>query len=460
MAISRSQQSRQNYGLGSFVKKITRPFTKVAQKIVPKEIAGVARMASPFLGPVAGPLAYLAGTAKQKGRISGLDLGIASAPFLARRYDLGGKIRENVPGGDKFMTKLFGAPATRGSYLPDAVGSRLETSTMIDSPLNDFTARGLPVDPGTITTSRLIPGEQAFIPGSDATQGFLGSGGKMASLFGNAEKGIPSISKTGLTDLLFRKDIVDDAGLKTKGLDYLKLAGWTTGVYSAIEAGKYNDELEAAAAAEAAAEADGATDTEVQASIDWAKATFGRLSRADIGLAQGGRIGYQDAGPVLPPDPTQPVNPFAPKPTGPVLPNKEMAETNSMKLLEDMAMQLFGKPLDQLDDRQREMIMSFMKPQAANGGLMRTNYALGTKPEPKESGLGGLPIEADMRYSGGFMPYGKKEKADDVPARLSKNEFVFTADAVRAAGGGSMNEGARKMYQTMKTLEQQNRMMS
>jgi len=97
---------------------------------------------------------------------------------------------------------------------------------------------------------------------------------------------------------------------------------------------------------------------------------------------------------------------------------------------------------------------------AAEGGLMRNNYALGTRPEPKESGLGGLPIEADMRYTGGFMPYGKKEKADDVPARLSKNEFVFTADAVKAAGGGSMNEGARKMYQTMKMLEQQNRMMS
>ena len=97
---------------------------------------------------------------------------------------------------------------------------------------------------------------------------------------------------------------------------------------------------------------------------------------------------------------------------------------------------------------------------AAQGGLMRSNYALGTRPEPKESGLGGLPIEADMRYTGGFMPYGKKEKADDVPARLSKNEFVFTADAVKAAGGGSMNEGARKMYQTMKMLEQKNRMTS
>ena len=77
----------------------------------------------------------------------------------------------------------------------------------------------------------------------------------------------------------------------------------------------------------------------------------------------------------------------------------------------------------------------------------------GTKPTEQESGLGGLPIEADMRYTGGFMPYGAKEKADDVPARLSKNEFVFTADAVRAAGGGSVQKGAQRMYNTMKQLE-------
>ena len=51
------------------------------------------------------------------------------------------------------------------------------------------------------------------------------------------------------------------------------------------------------------------------------------------------------------------------------------------------------------------------------------------------------------------MPYGAKKKADDVPARLSKNEFVFTADAVRAAGGGSVQKGAQRMYNTMKQLE-------
>ena len=48
---------------------------------------------------------------------------------------------------------------------------------------------------------------------------------------------------------------------------------------------------------------------------------------------------------------------------------------------------------------------------------------------------------------------GRAEKADDVPARLSKNEFVFTADAVRAAGGGDVDRGADKMYNTMKQLE-------
>ena len=60
--------------------------------------------------------------------------------------------------------------------------------------------------------------------------------------------------------------------------------------------------------------------------------------------------------------------------------------------------------------------------------------------------------EMDLR-GGGFVPIGKKEKADDVPARLSKNEFVMTADAVRAAGGGSVNKGAQRMYNLMNQLE-------
>ena len=62
-------------------------------------------------------------------------------------------------------------------------------------------------------------------------------------------------------------------------------------------------------------------------------------------------------------------------------------------------------------------------------------------------------IERDYRDKGGFVPVGIKEKADDVPAMLSKNEFVMTANAVRGAGNGSIEKGAQRMYDTMKKLE-------
>ena len=61
--------------------------------------------------------------------------------------------------------------------------------------------------------------------------------------------------------------------------------------------------------------------------------------------------------------------------------------------------------------------------------------------------------EMDLRAEGGFVPIGRMEKADDVPARLSKNEFVFTADAVRNAGNGNVDKGAEVMYNMMKNLE-------
>mgnify|MGYP006405847245 FL=1 len=96
--------------------------------------------------------------------------------------------------------------------------------------------------------------------------------------------------------------------------------------------------------------------------------------------------------------------------------------------------------------------------------ISRGDTQYGDIPEMKKGGrvkraaggvmdLGGM--EKDYRFDGGFVPLGEYEKKDDVPARLSKNEFVFTADAVRAAGGGSINKGAQKMYNTMKTLEAQ-----
>ena len=63
-------------------------------------------------------------------------------------------------------------------------------------------------------------------------------------------------------------------------------------------------------------------------------------------------------------------------------------------------------------------------------------------------------MEKDYRNTGGFVDIGAKEKADDVPARLSVNEFVMTADAVRGAGDGDVEEGAERLQTTMKKLEQ------
>ena len=93
-----------------------------------------------------------------------------------------------------------------------------------------------------------------------------------------------------------------------------------------------------------------------------------------------------------------------------------------------------------------EMVEQYAKEtvKVANGGRIRMA-------EGGIMDLGGL--EKDYRNTGGFVEIGAKEKADDVPARLSVNEFVFTADAVRNAGGGDIDEGAKVMENVMKHLE-------
>ena len=115
---------------------------------------------------------------------------------------------------------------------------------------------------------------------------------------------------------------------------------------------------------------------------------------------------------------------------------------------DDIAMQLFGKGYKDLTPEEMEIMQEELE-------------RLMNKFRGAEGGITDIPVrmnsegvkELDMRKSGGFVPIGVKEKADDVPAMLSKNEFVMTADAVRAAGGGSINKGAQRMYDTMKKLE-------
>ena len=119
---------------------------------------------------------------------------------------------------------------------------------------------------------------------------------------------------------------------------------------------------------------------------------------------------------------------------------KMMARDDRIGLLFNLlqAQQALGDEadLDKIREYEAELtdLMGSRKT-AAEGGIMNLK-------------MGGMPAEMDLR-GGGFVPIGAKEKADDVPARLSKNEFVMTADAVRAAGGGSVNKGAKRMYDLM-----------
>jgi hypothetical protein len=88
---------------------------------------------------------------------------------------------------------------------------------------------------------------------------------------------------------------------------------------------------------------------------------------------------------------------------------------------------------------------------AAQGGIM--GYRGGGSMVPPARQIEGGVIELDARKSGGYIPYGKKERHDDVPAMLAKDEFVFTSRAVKAAGNGDAKRGAAKMYALMKQLE-------
>jgi len=128
-----------------------------------------------------------------------------------------------------------------------------------------------------------------------------------------------------------------------------------------------------------------------------------------LGLMDGGYLGYAGGGQTRP---TIPMNP------------------------DMLAMAIFGKSYDELTYTQKSAINDMLPNKKAEGGIMN---------------LGGL--EMDLRAKGGFVPIGRKEKADDVPARLSKNEFVMTANAVRGAGKGDVKKGAKRMYDLMRQYE-------
>ena len=122
-----------------------------------------------------------------------------------------------------------------------------------------------------------------------------------------------------------------------------------------------------------------------------------------------------------------------------------------------MPMMMAGAPYDSLKEEYSETLFGKPFKDLTEDEIFELYEILDNKgysQRPQEGGimdLGG--VEKDYRETGGFVPIGKEEKADDVPARLSLNEFVMTADAVRGMGDGDIDQGAERMEDLMETLE-------
>jgi hypothetical protein len=445
---------RKKYGLGSDLKSFVR-------KIIPNEIADIAVKAAPFVAPFnPGAAAIMRGVGRfdQRGSISdALKQGaLTYAGGQGLRYLGGAGLQKSFLGtpGDRF-TSPFGTDTGLGKFFkPRIEGSEMELI-------------------GDVPTKKR-------------------SGPKfMQTIADKITKTVPVLDK--LPDKVLQAVTV---GGITAGASLL--ASYFQGEFRPQEEGESIEDYLAARKEAVGTQMRSYMDNYFKFDKEYSTMTDAQRNQfvARYNVRDGGRIGFNEgtpqemfpdnidnigprksaprlrkmpefkgnevkpsdmmmAGPVLPPDPTQPVNPFGPKPGDfgieEDIPIKMASNIENDKILEALFEKYIDmglSPKDAAEAAQKEFDrMSMMKMKdrtmADKGGVMGIPVRMNSE---------GIK-ELDMRKTGGFVPIGVKEKADDVPAMLSKNEFVMTADAVRAAGGGSVQKGAQRMYDTMKRLE-------
>ena len=419
-------------------KKIFKPVSKVLDKIIPNEIKPALPFAAafaPFIAP------GIMGTTVMQRALMGGGLNI-----------FGQLAQEGTEGDINLLSAGLGAlsgamsaPGTKGAPIGDG-------AQFVDTGAEAFkySAAGQP------------SGAQFFQGISDSAQGtgVLASGQRF--LGDTLVKG-SNIMGEGIKQGLFTK-----AGAKAALLP----AATATGDLMAAEAKRAQDEADRLAEEEAAAageddavrafairramEAQGATEEEILDAIAAAGYKAGSL----ISLRKGGRVGFSEGGSDFG-GITEAVEKIEKEPKTFLVDKLKVTmkpgQSEMRAIIEAMYNDVDGV---MPDDRKKEFYELYAPQMYRNGEMEKSEFEfiqteiLGKEvPKMKEGGLMDLGgKEMDLR-KGGFVPIGKKEKADDVPARLSKNEFVMTADAVRAAGGGSVNEGAKRMYKVMNDLE-------
>ena len=377
------------------LKKIFKPVSRVLDKIVPNEVKPFLPYAAAFAPMMLGPGSFMGSGIMQRALMSG-------------GMNIGAQLAQEGNEGDINLLSA-GLGALSGAMTAPGFKSSLEGFRPTSA--NEMTQYGM-------KGSELAPSsflDKAKNVGID----YLGRGSDFMQADGLTKYGIPAAQ--GAMDNMFAQgkrdqDAYDDMMSEDSG------GGYTDDAYRA--------------AIRKSMEAYGASEEEILSAIEAA----GYKTGGRVGLRFGGigaavdQIENQDM---------QEAAKFASMLGEMDIPIADLAEEfeiqfkrkpNNLKELKDFYKDRYEYK-GPADVKMQEDIKEKIVMGAKDGGLMN---------------LGGK--EMDLR-KGGFVPIGKKERADDVPARLSKNEFVMTADAVRAAGGGSVNKGAKRMYETMNKLE-------
>jgi len=380
-----------------FFKKIFKPVSKVLDKVIPNEIKPFLPYAAAF-APVFGPTAGIFGNTMMK------------RALLSGGANILGQLSQEGSEGDINLLSAGLGALTGAMTTPGAAGDFRAMKTFDGRTIADI-GEGTIAGQATGLEKLKNVGLESLAKGSD----ILRPEGAIPDLFSKAgvkAATIPAATATGDVMQAQQRQIDKQAAIDA----------------ALAEAEALGDDANRALALRTAMEAYGFfSEDEILDTI------------ASAGYKAGGRVGFKFGGIDEAIESVQEETVEKGK-EGIMTAAKEdpiLVEEYNKYVFDLMEQRPNAKPMT--FNEFKRMIMSGMKTggrvEAEEGGLMN---------------LGGK--EMDLR-GGGFVPIGKKERADDVPARLSKNEFVMTADAVRAAGGGSVNEGAKRMYKVMNDLE-------
>jgi|TARA_A100000171_G_scaffold41290_1_gene42064 hypothetical protein len=427
-----------------FLSKVFKPVSRVLDKIIPNEIKPLLPYAAAF-APVFGPTASMFGK------------GIMQRALLSGGANVLGQLSQEGNEGDINLLSA-GIGALTGAMTSPGFKSSLEGFRPESfNEMTQYGMRGTDLAPSSFLDKATNYGIDALGKGSD----ILMAGGK------------DPFSKAGIQAALVP-------------------AATATGDVMAAAAKRAVDELDNMAGEDGIGYTDDAYRAAIRKSMEAYDATEDEILKAieAAGYKTGGRVGFDNGGDVSFGGITEAVENIEEEPKEFLVDKLKVTmmpgQSEMRAIIEAMYNDTDGVMPDdrknqfyqlyapqmyrngEMDKSEFEFIQTeILGKEMKEGGIMAVDIPLkesvkdiNKKGQPyttmvkmKEGGLMNLGgKEMDLR-GGGFVPIGKKERADDVPARLSKNEFVMTADAVRAAGGGSVNEGAKRMYKVMNDLE-------